>query len=189
MCKAFRHVKVDTLSQPEALSQISVPGRGPLGAGGRGSLATISRPQACHVGEARVHMGAHRRSSLKSSPYGLNKEYRATKPDLAYSAQTLYPWSAPRGGTLTPINPTPDHFSVSASSCLVHFGARLTPPEALLRSLLLPPFTSPSCKGQYPFSRHFGQQLSFQYTNKRTCTSPCCGTEEAPPPGVPTPDL
>lgn len=27
VCKAFRHVKVDTLSQPEALSQISVPGR------------------------------------------------------------------------------------------------------------------------------------------------------------------
>lgn len=29
VCKAFRHVKVDTLSQPEALSQISVPGSGP----------------------------------------------------------------------------------------------------------------------------------------------------------------
>uniref|UniRef100_A0A5F8ASB2 N-terminal EF-hand calcium-binding protein 2 n=1 Tax=Macaca mulatta TaxID=9544 RepID=A0A5F8ASB2_MACMU len=28
VCKAFRHVKVDTLSQPEALSRISVPGRG-----------------------------------------------------------------------------------------------------------------------------------------------------------------
>lgn len=27
VCKAFRHVKVDTLSQPEALSRISVPGR------------------------------------------------------------------------------------------------------------------------------------------------------------------
>ncbi|PNJ29778.1 NECAB2 isoform 2, partial [Pongo abelii] len=25
VCKAFRHVKVDTLSQPEALSRISVP--------------------------------------------------------------------------------------------------------------------------------------------------------------------
>ncbi|XP_059523207.1 N-terminal EF-hand calcium-binding protein 2 isoform X6 [Myotis daubentonii] len=28
VCKAFRHIKVDTLSQPEALSRISVPGRG-----------------------------------------------------------------------------------------------------------------------------------------------------------------
>lgn len=28
VCKAFRHVKVDTLSQPEALSRISVPGSG-----------------------------------------------------------------------------------------------------------------------------------------------------------------
>lgn len=27
VCKAFRHVKVDTLSQPEALSRILVPGR------------------------------------------------------------------------------------------------------------------------------------------------------------------
>ena len=34
MCKAFRHVKVDTLSQPEVLSRIAVPGRG------RGSLAS-----------------------------------------------------------------------------------------------------------------------------------------------------
>ena len=28
VCKAFRHVKVDTLSQPEAFSRISVPGTG-----------------------------------------------------------------------------------------------------------------------------------------------------------------
>ena len=31
VCKAFRHVKVDTLSQPEALSRISVPGTGEEG--------------------------------------------------------------------------------------------------------------------------------------------------------------
>ncbi|TKC48725.1 hypothetical protein EI555_002293 [Monodon monoceros] len=31
VCKAFRHVKVDTLSQPEALSRISVPGSGEEG--------------------------------------------------------------------------------------------------------------------------------------------------------------
>nr|XP_035138622.2 N-terminal EF-hand calcium-binding protein 2 isoform X10 [Callithrix jacchus] len=30
VCKAFRHVKVDTLSQPEALSRISVPGSTPI---------------------------------------------------------------------------------------------------------------------------------------------------------------
>ncbi|XP_036998335.2 N-terminal EF-hand calcium-binding protein 2 isoform X3 [Artibeus jamaicensis] len=33
VCKAFRHVKVDTLSQPEALSRISVPGSGQAGRG------------------------------------------------------------------------------------------------------------------------------------------------------------
>ncbi|OWK16016.1 hypothetical protein Celaphus_00003994, partial [Cervus elaphus hippelaphus] len=31
VCKAFRHVKVDTLSQPEAFSRISVPGTGGRG--------------------------------------------------------------------------------------------------------------------------------------------------------------
>lgn len=36
VCKAFRHVKVDTLGQPEALSRILVPGRRKLGAGGPG---------------------------------------------------------------------------------------------------------------------------------------------------------
>uniref|UniRef100_A0A8C0JQT8 N-terminal EF-hand calcium binding protein 2 n=1 Tax=Canis lupus dingo TaxID=286419 RepID=A0A8C0JQT8_CANLU len=50
VCKAFRHVKVDTLSQPEALSRILVPGRWKLGVqrvlemGGQGPRAdTLER--------------------------------------------------------------------------------------------------------------------------------------------------
>ncbi|XP_058530302.1 N-terminal EF-hand calcium-binding protein 2 isoform X2 [Ochotona princeps] len=46
-CKAFRHVKVDTLSQPEALSRIAVPGTKPcLGAALRALPAPEEGPQS-----------------------------------------------------------------------------------------------------------------------------------------------
>lgn len=41
-CKSFQHVKVDTLSQPEAISSVAVPGRRAAtpGGGGQGPLGS-----------------------------------------------------------------------------------------------------------------------------------------------------
>ena len=55
VCKAFRHVKVDTLSQPEAFSRILVPGTGKLGVQGvlerRETQGRSVRPALEHVGQ------------------------------------------------------------------------------------------------------------------------------------------
>ncbi|XP_058563185.1 N-terminal EF-hand calcium-binding protein 2 isoform X1 [Neofelis nebulosa] len=55
VCKAFRHVKVDTLSQPEAFSWILVPGTGKLGVQGvlerRETQGRSVRPALEHEGQ------------------------------------------------------------------------------------------------------------------------------------------
>ena len=63
MCKAFRHVKVDTLSQPEAFSRILVPGTGKLGVQG---VLERRETQGCSAGEQHGHaLSWHKLSTVR----------------------------------------------------------------------------------------------------------------------------